>query len=142
MVGLVEFLKLSPHSVEAKHVTDFQFNGIHDEIWIPQIAADGYIVITADAGKGGTGKGEKLPRVCVVHKVTHLIFSTNVHRKKTFEKTTILIQVIDEIVKLACEPKGSRFQLRLTTAGNPTICKIESPLQSAVASGDSNDSEK
>jgi hypothetical protein len=120
-----EYFRGTFYRVEGKHVYDFQFSGIHDEVWIPSIAADGYIIITADGGRNGRKKGEKLPRLCVQFGITHVVMTPSIHHKRVIEKTSILISVIADLVKLPLAPKGSRFSLRLSNSGAPVLQQID-----------------
>lgn len=76
--------------VEIKHVRDFSLTGVYDEVWVPQMAAADWIVITSDRGKGGVSKGEKLPVICSRHKVTHVMLSNKLHHKNGFYKIRAL----------------------------------------------------
>jgi hypothetical protein len=93
---------------------------------VPKLANEGWIVITADGGKGGKSKGEKLPKLCHLNKITHVILSSKIHHKPVFEKTRCLIAVWNDIIRLPEEPPGSRFSLRATASGNLVqLVKIE-----------------
>lgn len=48
-----------------KHIVEFQREGVTDQIWIPRIALEGWIIITPDRGK--SNRGGKLPRLCIQH---------------------------------------------------------------------------
>lgn len=58
-------------------------------------------------------KGGKLPALCKEHKITHVILSSALHRKKTHEKVAALLFVWDQLEALGTAPPGSRFILRL-----------------------------
>ncbi len=103
---------------EVKHVLDFQSQiglesqGIWDDVWIPQIVKEGWIVIAADRGKKGLKKGQKLPRLCVQYGVTHFLIGPAVHRRKRFCKLLTVLSVWHELLALAREsPRGSRFMI-------------------------------
>ncbi len=50
---------------EVRHVLEFTAMGTRDEVWIPQIAREGWTVITVDGGRTpNKQRGEKLPRLC------------------------------------------------------------------------------
>lgn len=119
--GLLELVKVAPDDIEIKHICDFQLEGIHDEVWLPQIAAEGWIVITADAGKQSKKKGEKLPNLCVMYCVTHVILSPRVHHQRVFDKTRALLAVWDDLLGLANVPRGSRYGLQLTNSGRAQL---------------------
>jgi len=99
--------------------------GVLDSEWIPRIAADGrWIVITTDAGKRPS-RGGKLPRLCREHKVTHVVISSTIHRKRTQEKLEALVAVWDEIARLNEAPPGTRFKLRYRPAKGSGILKLD-----------------
>ncbi|MHB1421905.1 MAG: PIN-like domain-containing protein [Gemmataceae bacterium] len=105
--AVATYLAASEQKPDLSHVLDFQQQGIFDETWIPRIAAEGWIVITADRGKrGGRSKGEKLPFVCQQFGVTHILLSARVHEKTTFEKVRLLLQVWSEVADLVNAPRG------------------------------------
>ena len=76
---------------EIKHILEFQEQGGLDEDWIPRMASEGWVLITADRGKKMRGKGEKLPRLCVKYGVTHVILSRRIQQRKTFDKILTLL---------------------------------------------------
>ena len=126
MDGLAKWLETSLNPPELKHIYDFQMSSTRDEVWVPKLANEGWIVVTADGGKGGKGKGEKLPKLCHLNKITHIILSSTLHHKPVFEKTRCLIAVWNDIVRLPEEPPGSRFSLRATMSGSSVqLVKIE-----------------
>lgn len=126
MDKLGELLMLSPDHVTLKHIYDYQMNGMYDEIWVPQIAKEGWIVVTADRGKkGGLKKGEKLPRLCLMYSVTHVIMSSTIHHQKVFNKVRSFVAVWDEIVRIANEPRGGRYLLQMNSRGTNQLIKSE-----------------
>lgn len=101
-------------NVEVKHIRDFQMNGVADEQWIPQIAAEGWIIITADRGKCG-GSTQKLPRICLEYKLTHVILSSAVHHQKTADKAASIISVWRKLVEaVSTATPGTRFSLQFS----------------------------
>jgi hypothetical protein len=44
----------SDFKAETKHLFDLGLGGEWDEVWIPQIAGQGWIVVSADRGTSGT----------------------------------------------------------------------------------------
>ena len=126
MIGLGSLLSAFPDPPEFKHISDFQLEGMRDEIWIPSFAKDGWILITADGGKNGTKKGAKLPKVCHAHRMTHIVLSSKLHHQSVKDKILSLAAVWNEIVKLGEEPLGSRFSLRFNHTGTSVLLvKIE-----------------
>jgi hypothetical protein len=95
------------------HTLDFQKAGVWDENWIPQKAAEGWIIISQDRAKNTHGgkKGEPLPKVCVKHRVTHVLLTSSAAKQKMLAKIQLIISVWPQIVALHSEPRGSRFSL-------------------------------
>ena len=126
--GLLRFVSLSNEQFEFRHIIDCQLQGTRDEDWLPQIAPDGWIVITADSGKGGRKKGEKLPKLCDIYQVTHIVLTPRVHHQQIFDKTRSLIQVWDDLLKVPEAPRGSRFSLRMSDkTGRARLVLVKSP---------------
>jgi hypothetical protein len=97
-----------------------------DETWIPDMAQEGWIVLTADRGKGGRGKGEKLPVLCRAFGMTHILMSGSLHRRTSIQKVTAILEVWDNINELPEQPKGSAWSLRLTQSGKAVLaCKLD-----------------
>ena len=106
--------------VTLRHVLEFQQQGIHDEVWIPQVAEDEWIILSADAGKrGGKKKGRKLPMLCELYRITHIIMSSTLHHHSSFEKMTALFSVWPDLLDVPNAPRGSRYALRRQSAGGP-----------------------
>src|SRR4051812_28060551 len=113
MQALAALLASAPEKPDLRHVLDFQAQGVHDEVWIPQVAAEGWIIITGDRGKRGKqSKGEKLPILCRKYDITHVMFSGTLQHKSGFEKNRAIVGAWPELVKLPGEPKGSGWLLR------------------------------
>lgn len=83
--------------------------GTKDQVWIPKIAGEGWIILSSDRAK--RSGGPKLPMICSAYRVTHLLLSTALHEKKQFEKAIIILKMWDEIEKLKDAPAGSRHHL-------------------------------
>jgi len=107
----------TPVDCEVKLVLDYVASGVHDQDWIPKIADEGWIIVTGDSGKGGTGKGQKLPHLCTQLGVTHIMLSGKLQQKKGFEKVRAIISVWEEICELPAQPKGSAWVLRFVGSG-------------------------
>ena len=128
----VEYFSGTYYRLDAKHIYDFQMVGIRDEVWIPQVASEERVIITADAGKGGFKNGEKLPTLCVRFGITHVVLTPAIHHRRVIDKTSVLITVIADLLKLRLEPKGSRFSLRMNNSGTPMLVKISSPSNTSA----------
>jgi hypothetical protein len=105
---------------ELKHILDFTASGTHDEVWVPQIAREGWSVITIDGGRQpNKQRGEKLPRLCARFNLTHVILSPAVHQRTAFEKLLTLLSVWYELIDIADDPamKGRRYALEPLNSG-------------------------
>lgn len=103
---------LLPDDPHFAHVCDFFLEGTNDDVWIPRIGQEGgWIVITTDRGKG-SARGGKLPRLCLENKITHVLLSPALHRKKGAEKVGALVLLWGQIEGLSAEVPGTRFVIR------------------------------
>jgi hypothetical protein len=95
------------------HVLDVFEQGTTDDVWVPQMSKEGvWVVISSDRGRQ-SGLGAKLPLLCKEHKITHVLLSSALHKKKSHEKVAVLALVWAEIERAATAPPGTRFKLRL-----------------------------
>ncbi len=126
--ALEQLLGFSPDEAEIAHVIDKYGEGATDEEWIPQAASEGWIIVTADAGKHKS-KGEKLPIVCEKFAVTHIVFSRAVNRFSSFGRQRAIIDNWEGLVKTAEAPPGSRFSIRLANpkTGRTTLVLVKQP---------------
>lgn len=106
-------IALSVDEPEFAHVLDFQKQGEFDDVWIPRIAQDDWIVVTSDRGRRGKKNGKKLPLVCKQHQVTHVALSGTIDQMNSLDKMAIILAVWDDMKKLAAAPKGSAHLIRL-----------------------------
>ena len=104
-----------------KHIQDFYEEGITDDIWIPQIALEKWIIVTADRAK--KYGGAKLPSICKKFNVNHILISGRLHNEKQFEKARAIITVWPQILTIPDEPAGTRFALRFTSLKSITLEK-------------------
>lgn len=81
--SMIELAKmLLPARPEFAHICDKLTSGILDNDRVPQISKEGgWIIITGDRGKRQS-LGGKLPDLCREHKVTHVIFSSGLHKRR------------------------------------------------------------
>lgn len=98
---------------ELEHAIRLGFGGVKDEIWIPQIADDGWLIITGDDGKRRkAGSGEKLPVVCRQCGVTYAVLSRSVRKLHSFQKVRVLLAVWESLASMREAPRGSGFSIR------------------------------
>ena len=109
---LCEHLKGSTPAVELAHVIQWDLAGKRDEEWVPAIADQGWIVISADRGRGGLGRGQKLPHLCLVNRVTLIALSKAIHHQKSAEKLQSILAAWPQILKASHAARGTRFTLR------------------------------
>jgi len=88
-----------------------QEEGVWDEVWVPTIAHDGWILISGDKSRFRRGKGEPLSRVCAAYGVTHVLLSAAVNGRKTFDKLLTIASLWYQILALVNEPRGSKFMI-------------------------------
>lgn len=115
MESLRPFIERDGQTLILKAVIEYQKAGVPDKEWIPKIAAEGgWIVISADLGRQNKRekRDEKLPYLCRLHGVTHVLLSPGVHALSDFEKGQAIIAVWRKIAKTAKAPAGTRFSLR------------------------------
>jgi hypothetical protein len=90
-----------------RHLLDFFTAGTSDAVWVPKIASEGWVVLTADRGKSSSKN--KLPGICEQFKVTHILMGSSILHLKQNQKAHAIISVWEEIKKCNEAPKGSRF---------------------------------
>ena len=102
------------HNVKpvVRHIKEYFDQSTPDDIWIPQIAKEGWIVITADKAK--RYGGPKLPTICKNEKLTHILISGKLHNAPQFEKARAIISLFPKIVTAAKEPSGTRYSMHYT----------------------------
>ncbi|MFM9965941.1 MAG: hypothetical protein ACKV2Q_32570 [Planctomycetaceae bacterium] len=94
-----------------EHLLSIQDQGVLDEVWVPRVAHENWILMTSDKSRFKKGKGEPLPRLCVKHRITHVLLSPTVGQRRAFEKMLTIISVWYRILELSKEPRGSRFMI-------------------------------
>jgi hypothetical protein len=119
VTGLAAFLAFYDPPPEIAHLLERFTSGESDDVWIPRIAADGWIVISSDRAK--QAGGPKLPNICAAHSVSHVLVSGKLHNKNQFEKIRAITVAWPDIVRIPNRPRGTRFNLRCDAAGNPFL---------------------
>ncbi len=102
-----------------EHLLDFFNSGTCDSVWIPKVANEGWIILTADRGKKSSHM--KLPSICEAYKITHILMSASVLNLKQSQKANAIVAVWEEIKQCQEAPKGSRFHFRLNHGHKPVI---------------------
>ena len=94
-----------------KHLLDLEDKqGITDDVWLPTLVDEKWVVITADQGRRG---GPKLPRVCRDLGITHVLIRGKLHHARQFEKARAIVLVWPELVSISDAPPGTQFRLQL-----------------------------
>jgi len=113
-------------SVELDHVLNLFGAGTPDSVWVPKIANEQWIVVSADRARGRGGLNH-LQNVCDAFSVTHVLLSVGMHQSKTATKVSALIGVWDQLCSLNAAPKGSKWKLRQTTTVNKPYELVQAP---------------
>ena len=101
-------------------------------MWVPRIAAVGFVLITGGWSKDPKGKGLKL--LCVKYQMTQLVFSHSLHSLKSAEKIRAVIAMWEPISLAAAAPRGSPFMIGRSTGPVPKMCEVKiSEEEKAVA---------
>lgn len=118
MERLAAFLRETGCDYDFAYLMDRVGAGAKDRDWIPSVAAEGWIIVTADRGKQTKGGSEKkLPQICAEYGATHILLSASLHQLPTNNKLRALIGVWDSLIQ-ACEAKGSRVFVFRHSDGN------------------------
>lgn len=109
--SLNEFVANSEATLDFEFVTmGQQFGlGVKDEDWIPRLKDQPYVIITADRGRSSE---QKLPVICVEHRVTHIIFSRSLSKRDRNGKIAATISIMRSLRKCCTAIPGSRFIVR------------------------------
>lgn len=116
-------LRLHNLPFRLKHVVEY-YKGAKDDEWVPEIARNGWIVITADRGVRPS-RGGKLPFICKRNGVTHILLSGALHASNAAVKASCIVASWTDIYDTAQASPGSRFILRKTPSGGATLVKAE-----------------
>ncbi|HUU83529.1 MAG TPA: hypothetical protein VM243_08500 [Phycisphaerae bacterium] len=97
--------------VDVAHLLDLLGrHGEQDENWIPELADEEWLVISADRGKK---PGPKLPLLCAEFGVRHILIKGALHNLKQFEKARAIIIVWPSLIAARTKPRGTRFLLTM-----------------------------
>lgn len=121
---------LDTEGVEIEHVLNLQFGSTNDDQWIPEIASEGWIIVTGDRGKRQkSGRGAKLPIVCAEYGVTHVVLSTAVNSFNTQRKFQAIVDHWEELIELRNATPGSTFQIQLVSSDRTQLKLKREPPQ-------------
>ena len=100
-------------------IFDERWQGDKDNEWLLRVKPEGWIVVTADKGRGK--RGDKLPLICFTQKITHIRLAPNVHNMKMAEKALFLIAAIREWSPQTFGEAGRAFSLIIHANGRPKL---------------------
>ncbi len=123
---IVDSLRLFGAGAEIAHLLSRFPPGTPDRDWIPQIAREGWIIVTADAGKQSK-KSEKLPIICREQRVTHVILSRALHKRKAFDKCHAITGAWGDLLATPDAIPGTHFSLQLTHSHSVSLVRIWEP---------------
>lgn len=105
-----------PTDIVLAHVIPMGFGSMNDDVWIPKIATDGWLVVTNDRGsRKKAGKGEKLPIVCAAYRVSYVALSPTVGDYNSLDKYRVIMEMWDSLVACTQAPRGTAFTLKRTS---------------------------
>ncbi len=108
IAGLASF---SDPPVEVKHILEItQACSVPDHVWIPKIASESWLVVSADRGR--RGKGMPLPKVCRQFGVSHVLISGALHQQRQFEKARAIFIVWPKLIDAYAGPPGTEYVLQ------------------------------
>jgi len=120
--ALQSLADFSKGNVEFAHLADRSLSGQIDDDWIPSIKGQGWIVMTTDRGKKPS-PGGKLPHICQLHCVTHVMMSASVHKRNTFDKLRAVFEVWPDLLTAMSAPPGCGYLLQET--GGPSRGRVK-----------------
>lgn len=100
--------------VQFIYLTDFVGScGAKDIEWVPKARAAGYMVVSADMGR--RKRGDKLPELCDLYGVKHVLISPKLKQKGQMAIAMALFACWQGIGIAWGEANSSRFQLQLVS---------------------------
>ncbi len=109
--------------VEIAHLATLNMEGALDDDWVPRIAEQGYLVLTADRGKKRS-RGGKLPIICRRHGVSFVLMSSAVHKMDQFDKMRAVVSVWPKLLAAHAGEKGIGYILRKTIGDGFDLVRI------------------
>jgi len=115
------YLEDYPH-LETTHLTNRYASGTKDSEWIPMLAKEDWILVTADAGKS---RQEKLPILCAEFEITHIIISSTILKSRYMRHKEAFYCLWPQIAQVPLLPKGTRISFRLHHYKHTTLPRLE-----------------
>lgn len=123
MKGLLKYYENKhEHEIIIKHISETGGMGATDDIWVPKLKNQGWIVFTADRGRNGR---VRLPSICIQNGITHVLFSSSIHGAPQFEKARAILTVWSEILDI--NPLGGRYSLQYASTKKTAVLKKKTP---------------
>jgi hypothetical protein len=117
-----------PPFAEIFHLFDKFKPGEDDAVWIPQLANEEFILISADRAKRGRRKkSSNLPRLCAKYGLRHILLGGSLSQQKMFDKVLAVLSVWHEILAVGDSAAGTRYNLEHKTRGCATLVKKPAP---------------
>lgn len=110
-------------SVEFAHLVDFNLSGKTDDEWVPEIADQGWIVVTTDRGKKPS-RGGKLPFLCQRYGVTYVMLSAAIHKRNTFDKIRAMFDVWPQLAALVPSNPCKGYLIQGPATSRATIAQV------------------
>lgn len=111
-----------PPFVEISHLFEKFKPGEDDAVWIPKLAHEEFILISADRAKRGRRKkSSNLPRLCAKFGLRHVLLGGSLAQQKMFDKVLAVLSVWHEILAVGDSPAGTRYNLEHKSRGCATL---------------------
>lgn len=114
------------HQVGILHIFDRFPPGTRDDVWVPAIAQEDWIVVSVDRGKS---PGPKLPNLCAQLGVRHILLAPGAAQLPQFEKARAFLRVWRDALNLEQAPNGTRALLKLHLSGPVVDPRPAGPVQ-------------
>jgi hypothetical protein len=114
LASAVELLKADKPTIS--HFFELFNSGTEDDVWIPKVAEDGWIVVSADRAK--RAGGPKLPLLCEQYSVPLVLLSGRLHTSSSFDKLRAVLAVWPALCAIADGPRSCRHSLRCLDSGD------------------------
>jgi hypothetical protein len=114
-------------SADVAHLFDLFPPSVRDSEWIPAIAPQDWVIVTSDRGKRGN-VANRLPLLCVQHRVTHVMLSRGMNKRTVSFKISAIQQNWVDLLAAAQSPKGSAFSLYFASENVAKLKQLSAPI--------------
>jgi len=130
---MAQLVSYNPYrEVEVRHFFEVFESGTPDEEWVPELAKQDFILISCDRGKKKT-KGRPLPPLCVEFGIRHILLTRGFEGQKMSDKVLAILSVWHELLAIADEPKGVRYNLEVLQSGTRGKGRLSRKTPLAIA---------